>query len=461
MPPKHRGKGRGGKKAAAAARVTDPSATDDSTDHDERETQDNVSEAGSLTSTTSSTVKPKRKKQSRRLIDKDEVEMLEYLKSHPFMWDMKSLEYRNAVRKSDAWEDLAKTIGDGMTADHLKAAFKNLRNWYSRLDLEGSKSGTAPRVPTGRELQVQDRMQFMQNTVTHRPAPMASPPGVGGTDSSLNTIASLDDAALDQSTSQSLTKKRTTPSASASIVSTDSEAIGRMESTLSKNREDIQKLSSAMADKSAAVDLDDPQSASRAIKRAYATYVTTSVQSYNENEFDEFQCMFTDMEARFKAARRGRAATTRQLLRPEATMPTPYYTPTASTSATPYQQYEPPAPPQSPRYQIDQRHWAPELPAVLKGSSLYRSQTPEFNAQYAYHTQHAQRLPPPVQRHASPHPHPAEVQNRTSTPTRQRTSPSSRDVSSLFNVSDVMRMAAEPSPEQDSQDIVLQRLEPD
>ena len=98
--------------------------------------------------------------------------MLEFLKKHTFLWDMKSLEYRNAPRKAELWDQLAEDISADMTVAHLKAAFKNLRNVVSKLDLAANKSGSAPRVITGREQQIKDRLQFLHSTVSHRPAPL-------------------------------------------------------------------------------------------------------------------------------------------------------------------------------------------------------------------------------------------------------------------------------------------------
>ena len=105
--------------------------------------------------------------------------MLEFLKKHTFPWDTKSLLYRNSMRKGELWQELAEDLGAAITVDHVKAAFKNLRNVVSKLDLEAKKStesNSSPRVLTGREQQIVDRLQFMHKTITHRPAPLSKHP---------------------------------------------------------------------------------------------------------------------------------------------------------------------------------------------------------------------------------------------------------------------------------------------
>ena len=441
--------------------------SDDAEDDDETEItapEDDTDEGASNTSTT-------KKRQDRKLTDKQEIDMLEFLRSNICMWDMQCIDYRNAQKKQALWETAAKTVGDDLTAGHLKAAFKNLRNWNTKLDKECSKSGSAPRQMTGRDIQVQTRMDFMKNTVTHRPAPLASSRGRGA-DETIETIETLDDEAMEPP------KKRTSRAASSASTSADAEGLLTLQNVIERHNDKLHSMvtkfhSPSPAPHSDVVNLDDPQSASRGIQKSYCSYVTSCVMTYDEQEFDQFQSAFTLIHEQFKAARRAKVHRQQALAEQAAARYTYAGTPhTISSVSAPvaFQLYSAPATvttqtTPSQQYQLDAAHWATETPAPLQGASLYASQTAEYNAQYRTLTARPQPLqarPLPVlqtlplatttlQSTAEP-PLPNIRRIATSTPKRDTTG-------DVLNLSDMLNRSTTTNPAEDSQDIVLSGLD--
>ena len=468
------------KAKAAASKKKSAAAAAAAAQQEEQEEQEETENEDDGASDTSSTIK---RRKDRKLSDVNEVKMLEFLKVNTCMWDMKKLEYRNAQKKNDLWEELADSLEEGVTAAHLKAAFKNLRNWYTKLDKDATKSGTAARTLTGRDIQVQERMQFMKNSVTHRPAPMTSAKAGGPNASdSVNLIQSVDDQALLQpprGSSSPNTKRRRTPSSVSASTSADADTLEGLQTVMSRNAEALQQIySSVQKDDDASPDLDNPLGTSRAIKKSFCQYVTNCVLSYDEGEFDRFQSGFTAMHARFKAERRReveRRAAGVQLQSPGGMSAFTSSQPTISSQTSepvPFQLYGPQA--DSQQYQAHPSQWISNPPS----SSLYNSQTPDYNAQYRFLQQQQQLLrqqnvrglapaaPPPPP--ATPLPRDPQLPNitrlqNTSTPKRPRatvapantqTQPASTpppeislDLSNFLN------------PEQDSQQDALDQLE--
>ena len=306
--------------------------------------------------------------------------MLEFLRTNICLWDMKDRDYRNAERKHKLWETQAASMCGGLTPAHLKAAFKNLRNWNTKLDKECSKSGSAPRVMTHRDMQVADRMLFMKATVKHRPAPLTNARGRGA-DDSRDILETLDDDALEPPKK----KPASRPSSSAST-SADTEGFETMQTVLDRQNEKLANIVSSFNSPAEIVDLDDPQSASRSIQKSYCNYVSSCVMTYNDEEFDQFQSAFTQIHEQFKTARRAKVLR-QQTLAEQAGENTRGYTyPATQQQTTPSQQY-----------QLDIAHWQAQPPTQLLGQSLYGSQTPEYQAQYRMLTARTQpRQPIPV-----------------------------------------------------------------
>ena len=357
------------------------------------------------------------------------------------MWDMKKLEYRNAEMKNKLWEDLAKDMAGGVTAVHLKAAFKNLRNWYTKLDKDAAKSGTAPRVLTGRDVQVQQRMQFMKNSVTHRPAPMvSSKPGGPTSSQSRELIQSVDNQAL---LPRSPSSKKRRPSSASASTSADADALEGVQSVLNRNTSTLQQIYSSVQSDDAAVNLDDPLSASRAIHKSFCQYVTTCVMTYDESEFDQFQTSFTLLHERFKAERREvqrRAAAIPHQQTHTATSADTHFggypsLQTSSSAPVPFQLYGSQG--DSHQYQQDSSQQWHHHPTTQPQGALH-SHTPEYNAQYRFLQQERQsartpRLPPMPQREVTLPPREPPLPNlrrlhSTSTPKRPKpTHPGSAD----------------------------------
>ena len=383
--------------------------------------------------------------------------LIEFMKVHTCMWDMKLLDYRNAQMKNQKWEELAKEMGGGVTPGHLKAAFKNLRNWNTKLDKEADKSGSAPRVLTGRDMQVQQRMQFMKNSVTHRPAPMVSAKAGGPSSSqSRELIQSVDDQALEQP-EQPSSKKRRPSSASTTTSAADAEALEGLQSVMSRNTDTLRQM---LKGDDAPVDLDDPLSAKRAIHKSFCQYVTSCVMTYEDAEFDQFQTTFTLLNERFKAERREahhRATTTTT----SADAHYRYSQPTISSQTTAPVAFNLYGDSQH-TYQQDPSTWLPNPPHA----SLYGSQTSDYNLRYLQEQQRQSRgLPvrePPL---------PNIIRRPTSTPKRAAkpsivsitttgTAESEPGPSQLaLNFSDFTVVESEEGVEGDSQDHVLTQLE--
>ena len=383
------------KKTPAAAAANEP----------EEEELQNVEETEEIQEGASDTSSTTRKRQDRKLSDKDEVTLLEFLKLHTCMWDMKELQYRNAELKNSLWEQLAKDMGGGVTSGHLKAAFKNLRNWYTKLDKEASKSGTAPRVLTGRDVQVQERMQFMKQSVTHRPAPLFSTK-TGGPNASQTSelIRSLDDQALLQPAARSPSSKKRRPSAASGSASTsvDADTLEGLETAMSRNTSTLDKIYSSVHIEDEA----DRVNPNKAIYRSFCQYVTSCVMTFDETEFDEFQSSFTLLNERFKAQRREAQRRANALQhRSTAGIPTDTHfgypsshTISQTSAPVPFHLY----PSDSHQYQSDPSQWLSQTPTSLQGSSLYQSQSNEFIAQYRFlqqrqsgRVQQPQAAPPP------------------------------------------------------------------
>ena len=409
--------------------ILPPPRNEDDTD----QTDDGASNSSSI-----------KKRQDRKLTDQQEVDMLEFLRTNICMWDMKDIDYRNAQKKQSLWESLATTMGGDLTHTHLKAAFKNLRNWNTKLDKECSKSGSAPRVMTHRDLQVQERMQFMKATVKHRPAPLSSATG-RGPDETRDTIVTLDDDALEPP------KKRPASSASTSA---DADGLDTLQTVLDRQNEKLQTMVTNFNSPAEVVDLDDPQSASRSIQKSYCNYVSSCVMTYNEEEFDDFQSAFTQIHEQFKTARRAKVKR-QQAIAEQAGQNTRYTYPTTLMSP-------------SPQYQLDPAHWATQPPGQLQAASLYSSQSQEFQGQYQRmmtpRPQTLQARPIPVIQTLQP-PMTVLPPATTDMPTiRRLTSTPKRDApptsAEMLNLSDFVNRSTTTNPAgDDSQDLCLGRLQ--
>ena len=413
--------------------IPPPPTTEDDHDHDHDEAASNASST--------------KKRRDRRLSDKQEVDMLEFLRTNICLWDMKDRDYRNAERKHKLWETLAASMGGGVTPAHLKAAFKNLRNWNTKLDKESSKSGSAPRVMTHRDMQVADRMQFMKATVKHRPAPLTNAKGRGA-DDTRDIIQTLDDDALEPPPK----KKTASRPASSASTSADTEGFETMQTVLDRQNEKLENIVSQFRSPPEVVDLDDPQSASRSIKRSYCNYVSSCVMTYNDEEFDDFQSAFTQIHEQFKAARRAKVRR-QQTLAEQAGENTRAYTyPGTQPQTTPSQQY-----------QLDIAHWQAQPPPQLQGQSLYSSQTPDYQAQYRTLTARPQlRQPLPVLPTLLPPTTPHQATGEMPTiPNIRRTSTPKRDATprDVLNLTDYLNRSSSNPAAEDSQDIVLNQLE--
>ena len=453
------------KKAAATAAAAAAVREEEAEEHLENTDEEAASDTSSNT---------RKARLDRKLSDENEVRMLEFLQVNTCMWDMKKLEYRDTVKKNNLWEQLAVTMDGVVTSGHLKAAFKNLRNWYTKLDKDASKSGSAPRVLTGRDKQVQQRMQFMKNSVTHRPAPMVSAkPGAPNPAQSSQLIRSLDDPALVPRTP---TKKRRPSSSASASISADADALEGLQTVMDRNTNTLQQIySSQQKDDAAAVNLDDPLAASRAIKKSFCQYVTNCVMTYDESEFDQFQSAFTLLHERFKAERQ-------EAQRRAAVIPLQNPHPGYGSSTT-ISQTSAPVPFQlfgsqgDPNYQPDPSQWLPQTPGPLQGS-LYHSQSTEYNAQYRLLQQ--QQLQQQQQRQAGrgravpltprelPLPNISRLHN-TSTPKRPKVTLATSaetepeppaEISAVMNFTDYINRTND-SPQHDSQQDALDGLEED
>ena len=175
-------------------------------------------------------------RKSRKLTDEQEDTLCVWLAENPYLWDQKQDAYRNVRGKEDAWRKQAAAMG--LTVDHIKGAFKNLRDWNNQIDKQIHKSGSGQVQLTGRQKVVVERLKFLKRTVTHRPASIRSV-GSKGSATDRSVIASADEGAT------------RTPSRKKSTSSVDSDAISDLTSYVSAARqnalnivEQVQKLAS-------------------------------------------------------------------------------------------------------------------------------------------------------------------------------------------------------------------------
>ena len=99
---------------------------------------------------------PIKKKGAWTLSDQVEEDLVDWLKSNPFLWLRSTKDY---FRKKSAWEDKAKELG--VSLQHLQNWWKNVKDWYVKLLKK--TSGQASKTLTMRDRWVLTNISFYKS----------------------------------------------------------------------------------------------------------------------------------------------------------------------------------------------------------------------------------------------------------------------------------------------------------
>ena len=88
--------------------------------------------------------------------DEQEQELVEWLQAHTFLWLRSTKDYH---RKKAAWEQKASDLG--VTLKHLQNWWKNVKDWYVKL--QKKTSGQATRVLTERDQWILKNVAFYKS----------------------------------------------------------------------------------------------------------------------------------------------------------------------------------------------------------------------------------------------------------------------------------------------------------
>ena len=127
------------------------------------------------TGTSASTIVPKKKRvrQSKKEIrtvkfsDNEEMEIREFIKSHPELYDKRNKYYQNPVYKQDLWKDLAQQLGEICTGDEIRKYYHAKRTDFGKIEIKSQKSGSSGRVLTMRQQQMLEDWSFLKDHISH------------------------------------------------------------------------------------------------------------------------------------------------------------------------------------------------------------------------------------------------------------------------------------------------------
>ena len=100
----------------------------------------------------------------------EELNMLEFIRENPIIWNIKLYDYRRTDKKNKLWEDQAKVMGQNV--DYIQGWFRSLRDTHTRLSKKRSGDG-APEF-TQREAWILESFAFLKKVVRHRSEPINS-----------------------------------------------------------------------------------------------------------------------------------------------------------------------------------------------------------------------------------------------------------------------------------------------